>query len=116
MEKIILKYLDKNYYLYFQSITKFKIYCRINNETSSINDIFEELTKFFLISNKQFIMVFDKWIDEKSIVANVQLLELQMFYSTLGYRIDYDTNEVHDIFINELKFGTETMRFLNSLR
>lgn len=88
MEKILIRFLDKNYYLTLESMSKFYVLGKNNNPSININILMEDMGLIFCVNKDDLLRVFNIWVDKESTQINNRIVELQEYYYSMGYKVD----------------------------
>ena len=81
MERLILKYLDKNFIFTLSTLTSYKVKCKSTNEAIPISFLHRELLDAFDITEEELLPILDKWNEKEftrlnNIIVDSQYLRL----------------------------------------
>lgn len=77
MEKIIMKYLDKQYSFSLSTLSSYKLYDKINKSDVYLTSIWSDMETVFGLSKEDFEPIWDKWAEAKILELNNKITDIR---------------------------------------
>jgi hypothetical protein len=75
MKELLLKHLDRNYYMTFSSYMNYKFILKANNDSVRLNVVVDELKIIFGLPHDELVDIVLIWVEKESIIINNEIVE-----------------------------------------
>jgi hypothetical protein len=105
MNKIIIKYLNKQYKFTLSTYVSYKLYDKIDNIEVGLKDAIESIRIIFDIDEIELMKIFDKWADEQATIINNQISDIRYkLYEETGVDLELTTKDLNNLIDNEYPY------------
>jgi hypothetical protein len=105
MNKIILKYLNKQYKFTLSTYVSYKLYDKIDNSEIGLKDVMASIRLIFDIDEDELMSIFDKWADEQAVILNNQIADIRYkLYEETGVELVLTTKDLNNLMDNDYPY------------